>query len=127
MTVLTGALSDSESEDSSELESSELEYDSATKTEATGMMIGASAKATRRAEGFVARFEGWGAGREMVIGIEEGATGCEVLMRRSRDGCESRWKRRLRFLSFISECMSQSIVGMVMLSLEEEAEEEEEA
>lgn len=58
----------------------------------------------------------------MVIGMEEGATGCEVLMRRSRDGCESRWKRRLRFLSFISECMSQSMVGMVLSSLEEAEE-----
>lgn len=95
------------------LDSSELAYDSATYTDGPGMMIGASANATRRADGFIARFDGCGAGRAMVIGMQDGATGWEVLMRRSRDGCESRWKRRLRFLSFISECRVSSIGGGV--------------
>lgn len=56
-----------------------------------------------------------------MIGMQEGATGCEVLMRRSREGCESRWKRRLRFLSFISECMLvSSIIVTVVSSLDED-------
>lgn len=58
-----------------------------------------------------------------MIGIQEGATGCEVLMRRSRDGCESRWKRRLRFLSFISECMLMSSIITTVLSSQDEDEE----
>lgn len=82
----TGVSSVSESEESSEEDSSELSYVSATKTETAGMTMWASAKWTRRAEGLVARLDGCGAGSSMVTGMDEGATGCEVLIKRSRDG-----------------------------------------